>query len=47
MGRGYKKIGRASAERKALLRDLLTDFFVRKIETTLARTKKLNVLLIN
>ncbi|HHX93525.1 MAG TPA: 50S ribosomal protein L17 [Tenericutes bacterium] len=41
MGRGYKKIGRASAERKALLRDLLTDLFVyEKIETTLARTKE-------
>ena len=42
MALGYSKLGRNSAQRKALLRDLLTDLIINeRIETTLAKAKEL------
>ncbi|MFC4323810.1 50S ribosomal protein L17 [Litchfieldia salsa] len=39
---GYQKLGRTSAQRKALLRDLTTDLIINeRIETTEARAKEL------
>lgn len=39
---GYRKLGRTSAQRKALLRDLATDLIIHeRIETTEARAKEL------
>ncbi|MEI5909223.1 50S ribosomal protein L17 [Bacillus spongiae] len=39
---GYRKLGRTSAQRKALLRDLATDLIIsERIETTEARAKEL------
>ena len=39
---GYRKLGRTSAQRKALLRDLATDLIINeRIETTEARAKEL------
>ncbi|RFU61424.1 50S ribosomal protein L17 [Peribacillus glennii] len=39
---GYRKLGRTSAQRKALLRDLTTDLIIHeRIETTEARAKEL------
>ncbi len=39
---GYRKLGRTSSQRKALLRDLATDLIVfERIETTEARAKEL------
>ena len=39
---GYRKLGRTSSQRKALLRDLATDLIVNeRIETTEARAKEL------
>ncbi|WP_110926026.1 50S ribosomal protein L17 [Bacillus massiliglaciei] len=38
---GYRKLGRTSAQRKALLRDLATDLIIHeRIETTEARAKE-------
>ena len=38
----YRKLGRTSAQRKALLRDLTTDLIIsERIETTEARAKEL------
>ena len=42
MSLGYRKLGRNSAKRKALLRDLLTDLIIHeRIETTFAKAKEL------
>jgi large subunit ribosomal protein L17 len=42
MSIGYRKLGRNSAQRKALLRDLLTDLIINEhIETTLHKAKEL------
>ncbi|HWK21415.1 MAG TPA: 50S ribosomal protein L17 [Ureibacillus sp.] len=39
---GYRKLGRTSSQRKALLRDLATDLIINeRIETTEARAKEL------
>ncbi|KMY48240.1 50S ribosomal protein L17 [Peribacillus sp. JNUCC 23] len=39
---GYRKLGRTSAQRKALLRDLATDLIIHeRIETTEARAKEI------
>ena len=39
---GYRKLGRTSAQRKAMLRDLATDLIVNeRIQTTEARAKEL------
>lgn len=39
---GYRKLGRTSAQRKAMLRDLATDLIINeRIETTEARAKEL------
>ena len=39
---GYRKLGRTSSQRKALLRDLATDVIINeRIETTEARAKEL------
>ncbi|MBS7345214.1 MAG: 50S ribosomal protein L17 [Caryophanon sp.] len=39
---GYRKLGRTSSQRKALLRDLTTDLIINeRIETTEARAKEL------
>ena len=42
MSLGYRKLGRDSAQRKALLRDLVTDLIINgRIETTLYKAKEL------
>ncbi len=42
MSLGYRKLGRDSAQRKALLRDLITDLIINgRIETTLFKVKEL------
>jgi len=42
MALGYRKLGRNSSQRKALLRDLLTDLIINeRIETTLPKAKEL------
>lgn len=42
MSLGYRKLGRNSAQRKALLRDLVTDLIINeRIETTLYKAKEL------
>lgn len=42
MSLGYRKLGRDSAKRKALLRDLITDLIINEqIETTLHKAKEL------
>jgi len=42
MSMGYRKLGRTSAQRKALLRDLITDLIINgRIETTLPKAKEL------
>jgi large subunit ribosomal protein L17 len=42
MARGYRKLGRTSAQRKALLRDLVTDLIINeRIETTEMKAKEL------
>lgn len=42
MSLGYRKLGRNSAQRKALLRDLVTDLIINEsIETTLPKAKEL------
>lgn len=42
MSLGYRKLGRNSAQRKAMLRDLVTDLIINgRIETTLCRAKEL------
>lgn len=42
MALGYRKLGRDSAKRKALLRDLITDLIINeRIETTLHKAKEL------
>lgn len=42
MSKGYRKLGRDSAQRKALLRDLVTDLIINdRIETTLSKAKEL------
>lgn len=42
MALGYSKIGRTSSQRKALLRDLVTDLIINgRIETTLTKAKEL------
>jgi large subunit ribosomal protein L17 len=42
MSLGYRKLGRDSAKRKALLRDLITDLIINeRIETTLFKAKEL------
>lgn len=42
MALGYSKLGRNSAQRKALLRDLITDLIINEhIETTLSKAKEL------
>ena len=42
MSLGYRKLGRDSAQRKALLRDLITDLIINgRIETTLFKAKEL------
>lgn len=42
MALGYRKLGRTSAQRKALLRDLVTDLIINeRIETTEAKAKEL------
>ena len=46
MARGYSKLGRTSSQRKALMRDLVTDLIINeKIETTLTKAKIKNVAL--
>jgi len=43
MARGYRKLGRTSAQRKALLRDLVTDLIINeRIETTEMKAKELS-----
>lgn len=38
---GYRKLGRTSSQRKAMLRDLATDLIINeRIETTEARAKE-------
>ena len=45
MSLGYRKLGRDSAQRKALLRDLVTDLIINgRIETTLYKAKELKKL---
>ena len=45
MSLGYRKLGRNSAQRKALLRDLITDLIINEqIETTLYKAKELQKL---
>ena len=42
MSLGYRKLGRNSAQRKALLRDLVTDLIINgRIETTIYKAKEL------
>ncbi len=42
MSLGYSKLGRNSSQRKALLRDLVTDLIINgRIETTLTKAKEL------
>ncbi|HHX00685.1 MAG TPA: 50S ribosomal protein L17 [Acholeplasmataceae bacterium] len=42
MALGYRRLGRDTAKRKALLRDLVTDLIINgRIETTLAKAKEL------
>jgi large subunit ribosomal protein L17 len=42
MARGYRKLGRTSAQRKALLRDLVTDLIIHeRITTTQMKAKEL------
>ena len=42
MSLGYSKLGRNQAQRKALLRDLITDLIINEhIETTLSKAKEL------
>ena len=42
MSLGYSKLGRNSSQRKALLRDLITDLIINeRIETTLTKAKEL------
>lgn len=42
MARGYRKLGRTSAQRKALLRDLVTDLIINeRITTTEMKAKEL------
>lgn len=42
MSLGYSKLGRNKAQRKALLRDLVTDLIINeRIETTLSKAKEL------
>jgi len=42
MSLGYRRLGRDSAQRKALLRDLITDLIINdRIETTLHKAKEL------
>ena len=42
MSLGYRKLGRNMAQRKALLRDLVTDLIINgRIETTLSKAKEL------
>ena len=42
MSLGYRKLGRNSSQRKALLRDLITDLIINEeIETTLYKAKEL------
>ncbi len=42
---GYRKLGRNSAQRKALMRDLITDLIINeKLETTLYKAKELQKL---
>ncbi|ERJ12360.1 50S ribosomal protein L17 [Haloplasma contractile] len=42
MARGYRKLGRTSSQRKALLRDLATDLIINeRIQTTETRAKEL------
>ena len=42
---GYSKLGRSSDQRKALIRDLITDLIINEsIETTLSRAKELRKL---
>ena len=42
MALGYRKLSRHSAERKALLRDLITDLIINdRIETTVSKAKEL------
>lgn len=42
MSLGYRKLGRNSAQRKALMRDLITDLIINeRIETTLCKAKEL------
>jgi len=45
MSIGYRKLGRNTAQRKALLRDLVTDLIINgRIETTLPKAKELQKL---
>lgn len=45
MSLGYRKLSRKSSQRKALLRDLITDLILNgRIETTLAKAKELKVI---
>lgn len=45
MSRGYRKLGRDTAKRKALLRDLVTDLIIHgRIETTLPKAKEVQKL---
>ena len=45
MSLGYRKLGRNSSQRKALLRDLITDLVINEqIETTLYKAKELQKL---
>ena len=45
MSLGYSKLGRNSSQRKALLRDLITDLIINeRIETTLSKAKELQKL---
>ena len=45
MSRGYRKLGRDTAKRKALLRDLVTDLIINgRIETTLPKAKEVQKL---
>lgn len=41
-GKGYRKLGRTSSQRKALLRDLTTELIIQgRIETTVSRAKEI------